>query len=59
VTSEGMEVMKLVQIKTMRLLQVEKRHVKNLNAENAIQNVSLFDSQTFILREKRGHGVYF
>jgi len=33
--------MKLVRVKTMRLLEIQKVYVKNLNAGNAIQNMSL------------------
>jgi hypothetical protein len=32
---------------------------KNLNAENATQNICLLDSQVLMLTEKRGHNVYF
>jgi hypothetical protein len=32
--------MNLVRLKTMRLVQVEKWHVKKLNAKNIIQNMS-------------------
>jgi hypothetical protein len=46
--------MKLVRLKKMDIVQVEKRYVKNLNAGNRIQNICLMDSQILMSMEKRG-----
>jgi hypothetical protein len=43
--------MKLVPV--IRLVQVQKRYARNLNAAN-IQSVFLFDSQILMLMEKGG-----
>jgi len=43
----------------MKQVQVEKWYVKNLNAENIIQNICHLASQILMLIHKRGHNVYF
>jgi hypothetical protein len=49
------EIMKLVQVKITRPVEVEKWSVKILNAENMIQNISLLDLQILLLMEERPH----
>jgi len=51
--------MKMVCIKTVRLVQLGERYMKNLNRENTIQNICILDSQLLMLMEKRGHNIYF
>jgi hypothetical protein len=53
---EETQIMKLVQVKIMRLVQVHERYVKDLNAENKTK-ICLLDSQILMLMEKRGHYV--
>jgi len=59
VTRGKKEIIKLVQVKTMRLVQVEKQYVRNQNGENTIQNICLLDSQILLLMHTKGHNVYF
>jgi hypothetical protein len=40
--------------KVMNLVQVYKRDVRNLSAENVVQNVCLLDSQILMLIKKGG-----
>jgi hypothetical protein len=51
--------MKMVLVKAVRLAQVDRRYVKNLNAENKIQNIWPLDSQTLMLMEKKTRSFYF
>jgi len=50
--------MKLLRIKTMGSIKVEKQHVKYLNEENTEQNICL-NSQTLTLMEKRGERTLY
>jgi hypothetical protein len=42
--------MKLVRIRTMRLVQMEKQNPKILNSEKMVQNICLLDSQILMYK---------
>jgi hypothetical protein len=35
--------MKLVSVETIRLIEIEKQYIKDLNAENTTQNICILD----------------
>jgi hypothetical protein len=47
----------MVQVKAMRLVQLQKWYVKTPYRENTIQNICFLDSQLMML-EKTGQSVY-
>jgi hypothetical protein len=53
------EIIELIRVKTVKPVQGKKLHAENLNTENMIQNICLFDSQLLMLMGKGGHSFYF